>query len=512
LTVLFLGGTVLLVILLALQAHAAWIYQRTTAEGVLRDYSRLVAEEFIRRASQEIGYRGFYCIVTAMQQHEELLPQAGGDGCPTPDLARTRFVVDPAAGSIETAGAPIDRGDAERLIEGIRATVASGRASAGPLFGVASGPRLVVAAGSAPRVVGFEVDRAALAQWLERLVDARPLLPRALGDGELTNDLLYLRLTDTGGATIYARGESPDPRLATHTPLADAYGGVFGGLSLETSIEPAAAARLVIGGLPRSRLPLLAGVLLLTLGLLGAAVWLLRRERALARMRSDFVARVSHELRTPLTQIRLFAETLLLGRTRTDEEHRRSLEIIDQEARRLGHLVENILQFSRGERAATRLAPRRLELGRVVRDQAEKFAPVARARDVRITTELGDGATVLADEEALRQVLLNLVDNAVKYGPPGQEVRIGLERAERTARVFVEDEGPGVPERDRERIWAAWQRLARDERRAIAGTGIGLTVVRDLVRLHGGRAWVEGGRRGGARFVVELPVIAGDPA
>ena len=96
LTVLFLGGTVLLVILLALQAHAAWIYQRTTAEGVLRDYSRLVAEEFIRRASQDIGYRGFYCIVTAMQQHEELVPQSGGDGCLAPDLARTRFLVDPA--------------------------------------------------------------------------------------------------------------------------------------------------------------------------------------------------------------------------------------------------------------------------------------------------------------------------------------------------------------------------------------------------------------------------------
>jgi signal transduction histidine kinase len=290
------------------------------------------------------------------------------------------------------------------------------------------------------------------------------------------------------------------------------YGGAFAGLVLTVCIDPLAAPRLVIGGLPRSRLPVLLGLLMLTAGLLGAAVWQMRRERALARMRSEFVARVSHELRTPLTQIRMFAETLLLGRTRTPEEQRRSIEIIDQEARRLSHLVENILQFSRGERGATRLAPRPLELAPLLRDVIEKFQPVARAQQARITTTLEDGATILADDEAVRQVFLNLLDNAVKYGPVGQEVRLGLERAGRLVRASVEDEGPGVPERDRERIWARWQRLERDERRAVAGTGIGLTVVRDLVALHGGRAWVEPGRRGGARFVVELPLISGGPA
>jgi signal transduction histidine kinase len=234
----------------------------------------------------------------------------------------------------------------------------------------------------------------------------------------------------------------------------------------------------------------------------------MRRERALARMRSDFVAQVSHELRTPLTQIVLFAQTLLLGRTRSDEEQRRSIEIIDQEARRLSHLVDNVLQFSRGEKRM-RLAPRPLRLAALVRDQAEKFQPVARAKQARVVTLVEHDAEVLADDAALRQIVLNLVDNAVKYGPPGQEVRIGLEPAGRVVRLFVEDEGPGVPEQERERIWSSWQRLARDRRRAVAGTGIGLTVVRELVSRHGGRAWVEGGRRGGARFVVELPVLAG---
>ncbi len=530
LTILLLSGTLLLVGLLTLQAQYAWTYHRTTAEGVLRDYSRLAAEEFIRRASLEIGYRGFYTVTTTLQQRlggvpdpvlmdpGELSGGSGGPGPPARDLVRTLLLVDPGTGSLAATGVPLDTETASLLRERVRSAGLSGGENAGPFTAIhlngESGQRIVIvvalapAPGGSPRWAGFEVDPAGLSAWLGRMVDSRPLLPASLGDGELTNDLLFLRLSDDTGKVLYTSGAWPGPLLATETPMGDAYSGVFEGLKLTVCIDPEAAPRLVIGGLPRSRLPVLLSLLLLTIGLLGAAVWQMRRERALARMRSEFVARVSHELRTPLTQIRMFAETLLLGRTRTAEEHRRSVEIIDQEARRLSHLVENILQFSRGERGTTHLAPRPLELAPLLRELAEKFQPVARTRQVRIATSLEDGATVLADDEAVTQVILNLLDNAVKYGPAGQEVRLGLERAGRAVRVTVEDEGPGVPERDRERIWARWQRLDRDERRAISGTGIGLTVVRDLVSLHGGRAWVEASERGGARFVVELPLTA----
>ena len=527
---LLLVGTLFLVGLLTLEAHHAWTYHRTTAESVLRDYSRLVADELIRRMSQVIGYRGFYSLVTALQQNlsgvaspvlpdPEDLPQDPAETeRPARELARTLFLVDPVAGTVATTGVALDREARALLLDGVRLSTGSRAAADGPLFGVhgpadASG-RIFVAAslaaapGREPLVVGFEVDREALAAWVRTIVATRPLLPAALGDGKLGNELLYLRLADRAGGTIYSQGQPPDVPLATRAELGEAYGGVFEGLTLETSIDPTAAPRLVIGGLPRSRLPILLGVLALTIGLLGTAVWQMRRERALVRIRSDFVAQVSHELRTPLTQIVLFAQTLLLGRTRTEDEQRRSIEIIDQEARRLSHLVDNVLQFSRGERRRVRLAPRPLELGALLRDQAEKFQPVARAKHVRMVTLVEHDARVLADDAALRQVVLNLVDNAVKYGPPGQEVRIGLERSGRVVRMFVEDEGPGIPEHERERIWSSWQRLSRDRRRAVSGTGIGLTVVRELIGRHGGRTWVEAGRRGGARFVVELPVLA----
>jgi signal transduction histidine kinase len=235
----------------------------------------------------------------------------------------------------------------------------------------------------------------------------------------------------------------------------------------------------------------------------------LRRESDLARLRSDFNASVSHELRTPLAQVRMFAETLLLGRVRSDEERLRSLQIVDQEARRLTHLVENILQFSRAEREAIRLAPVPSELASQVREAIEAFAPVARARHVVVQTSLENDVVCLVDPAALRQILLNLLDNAVKYGPLGQTVTITLKRTGDRARLMVDDQGPGIPPDQRNRVWEPYQRLESAVSAAVAGSGIGLAVVAQLVALHNGRAWVEAGSGRGARFVVEIPLGVG---
>ena len=113
-------------------------------------------------------------------------------------------------------------------------------------------------------VAGFDVDFDAMQPWFQRVVDAGPLLPASLGDGELSNDLLSLRLNDSVGRRIYASGGEYEPVLTTYTPLGDTYSGIFEGMILLTSIHPDAAPRLVIGGLPRSRLPVLLGLLVLT--------------------------------------------------------------------------------------------------------------------------------------------------------------------------------------------------------------------------------------------------------
>ena len=153
------------------------------------------------------------------------------------------------------------------------------------------------------------------------------------------------------------------------------------------------------------------------------------------------------------------------------------------------------------------LAP--ADLDREIQDAVELFVPLARARRMTVETALAAKAVVALDRDALRQMLLNLLDNAVKYGPPGQTITVGSEVAGDRARIFVEDQGPGIPHEDRQRVWEPYVRLARESEVSTGGSGIGLSVVRELVTLHGGRTRAEGTPGGGARLVIELPLAPG---
>ena len=362
--------------------------------------------------------------------------------------------------------------------------------------------------GGRPAVAyGFEFCFAKYAaDGLKKVMKHYAILPPSLTGGvpndSVSNDSIFsARVFDGGGHEVF-RSEVQYPPVYTGSYKIDN----FGGLKSVIALRPSLAKSLLIGELPSGRLPLLLGVLAMSVGLAAIGVAQLRRESELARLRSDFIASVSHELRTPLAQVRMFAETLLLGRVRSDEERFRSLQIVDQEARRLTHLVENILQFSRAEREAIRLAPVPSELGSQVREAIEAFAPVARARHVSVQTALEPDIVCIVDPGALRQILLNLLDNAVKYGPLGQTVTITVRHVGERARIIVDDEGPGIPPEHRSRIWEPYQRLESAVAAAVAGSGIGLAVVKQLVALHGGGAWTEAAPGRGARFIVELPV------
>jgi signal transduction histidine kinase len=311
-------------------------------------------------------------------------------------------------------------------------------------------------------------------------------------------------VTSPGGAVLYQSAEFTSTFVGR-----DSTGDYVGQLPVQTALRPDIAAILIIGGLPRSRLPLLFGLLALTIALIISALFLLRREQELGRLRSEFVSGVSHELRTPLAQIRMFAETLRLGRVRNEAERQRSLTIVDQEARRLTHLVENLLYFSRSEQQPQRITPGPIALGPLVREVAEGFSSLAAARDMRVEVTPGHEQAAYADADSVRQILLNLFDNAVKYGPAGQTIQVTLGMRDGRASLEVEDEGPGIPEKDRERVWQRFWRLDRDREAGVTGTGIGLAIVRELATLHGGGATVESTARGGARLVVVLGKVVG---
>ncbi len=353
-------------------------------------------------------------------------------------------------------------------------------------------------------VYGAEYAHAVLRIALAGVMNEGNILPATFTRGRSMRDLVQLRVTDARGDLLFESEPVREWRLDDTTRLPS----VLGSMLIRAQVKPDAAGSLLVGGLPRSRLPFLLGLLAVAAALSFVAVGQLRREGELTRLRADFVASISHELRTPLAQMRLYLETLRLGRFKTDEQRTWSLDNVERETTRLTHLVERVLRFSRSERADDELAERvdvAAELQRIV----EEFQPLASARGVRVTADVGDVPALMLRPAALRHILLNLLDNAVKYGPTGQEVRVAAHVVGGEVHIEVADKGPGVAAGDRESVWRAYAR-GRSAGHT-AGSGLGLFIVRDVATQHGGRAWIADSP-GGASFVIALPIARDAPA
>jgi signal transduction histidine kinase len=330
------------------------------------------------------------------------------------------------------------------------------------------------------------------------------LLPRTLIRDRSLDSMLAVKVTDASHNIVYATSADVDPRFAA----TDSLESRLGGLRFEVAIQPTAAGSLIIGGLPRSRLPEVLATSFVAVSLLVLLMYQFRRQEELGRLRDDFVSGVSHELRTPLAQIRLLAELLRMEKVPAEDKDR-SLRIIDQEARRLSFLVDSILSFTPSQ--SGQLSPVSTDVATEITEIVSTFAPLAQAQSVHLSTRLEPGLVAEVDRGALRQVLVNLLDNAVRYGPAGQNVNITTASAGDSWTMEVADEGRGIPAEERERIFAPYYRMKRDAGGPVGGTGIGLAVVRRLVEQHGGRvhvAAVAGDGASGARFVVSLPIAA----
>lgn len=349
---------------------------------------------------------------------------------------------------------------------------------------------------------GFATPVEAWGEFLGRWFERGRLLPPAI-TGELPNDsLLHVTVSAPTGEPVF-ESETAFPMTLT---AFDTLVHEFGPFVVGAAVREDAAARLIIGGLPQSKLPLILGLLMITLLVGGAALFQLRREQQLARLRDDFISGVSHELRTPLAQIRMFAELQEAGKLRSDEDRARAISVIHRESRRLTHLVDNILRFSRLRQAiAKQFLREKIDVARAVADLIEGFVPLAEARGMTIATRIEPGLEIVANADALNQMLLNLLDNAVKYGPRGQTIDLDAVRSGDMAVFRVRDHGPGIPTADRRRIWDAYYRLGRDRDSAAPGTGIGLAVVAQLADMHSGSVEVLDAPGGGSIFTIRLP-------
>ncbi|HKB19621.1 MAG TPA: ATP-binding protein [Gaiellaceae bacterium] len=235
----------------------------------------------------------------------------------------------------------------------------------------------------------------------------------------------------------------------------------------------------------------------------------LTEERALDELKGEFVATVSHELRTPLAAIYGSAQTLLRQDIEIDDDKQRSLlQVIAQESERLSRVAGDILLANRIDSGRLQLDTKRLDVGLLVQDVvAHMRSGFAEREDVRLElVAVESGVFVAGDEDKLRQVLINLVDNAVKYSPDGGAIEVRVEPNGTSLRVSVRDEGLGIPHGEQQRIFGKFYRVDPQLSRGVGGTGLGLYICRELVRRMDGRLTVTSKEGEGSTFAVELPL------
>jgi len=228
--------------------------------------------------------------------------------------------------------------------------------------------------------------------------------------------------------------------------------------------------------------------------------------RKLERARTDFVANVSHELKTPLASIKGFTETLLEGAVEDKENNKKFLHIIQENANRLERLINDILELSKMESSRLEPAKDTFNMREAVSKAVEMLKPVSEKKHIKIEIKIPENFPgVYANVDMLEQVLINLLDNAVKFNKEGGSVTVEAEEKQKEIIISVKDTGPGIPEADQPRIFERFYRVDKGRSREFGGTGLGLAIVKHIIQLHGGTTGVESKLRGGSKFFFTLP-------
>jgi signal transduction histidine kinase len=230
---------------------------------------------------------------------------------------------------------------------------------------------------------------------------------------------------------------------------------------------------------------------------------------ALAKLKSDFVANVSHELRTPLSLIRLYAETLEMGRLTTPDKPQEYYRIIRKESERLTGLINNILDFSRIEAGRKEYDFRDTDLAELVRNTLDAYRFQIEQHGFTLETSVADDLPPMrVDREAIARSLLNLINNAVKYSAKEKFLSVKLYRENGHASLEVCDHGIGIPRNEQARIFEKFYRVGDPLVHNTKGSGLGLSLVRHIVEAHGGAIAVESVPGEGSKFTIELPIAS----
>ncbi|HHL39113.1 MAG TPA: PAS domain-containing sensor histidine kinase [Deltaproteobacteria bacterium] len=234
-------------------------------------------------------------------------------------------------------------------------------------------------------------------------------------------------------------------------------------------------------------------------------------EKRVEAIKKDFVANVSHELRTPLASIKGYSETLLDGAVEDRRTLSEFLRIIDRHATRMTRLIEDLLTLSRLESQPLVMDSRPVDMGEVITASAAGFAKQAADKGIGLAVSVPPGLpTVCCDRDRIEQVLVNLLDNAIKYTPNGGSVEVSARDDGACVRVEVRDTGIGIPAGDIPRIFERFYRVDKARSRAMGGTGLGLAIVKHIIQAHDGTVSVESAPGEGSTFAFTLKRGSGD--
>lgn len=338
----------------------------------------------------------------------------------------------------------------------------------------------------------------------------------------LLNDLVTSKLAEEGGNPLAINVYPTEPEgwqgeklLAASSGWREGkpevsrnMDGAFRGLTLGIKFQSVSATELSERWVHRSFLTL--GVLsLLLVGGLVLTYRSVSKEMALAKLKSDFVSNVSHELRTPLSLIRLYAETLELGRIQTKEKAQEYYGIIRKESERLTALINNILDFSRIEAGRKEYEFRETDLAELVRNTLESYRGQIEQQGFAFEQQIEASLpAVTVDREAIARSLVNLVNNALKYSSSEKFLRVRLYRSNGTVKLEVADRGIGIARSEHSKIFEKFYRAGDPLVHNTKGSGLGLSLVRHIAHAHGGEVEVESAPGKGSKFTLSLPVAA----
>ena len=231
---------------------------------------------------------------------------------------------------------------------------------------------------------------------------------------------------------------------------------------------------------------------------------LLNRLATASQVQRQFMADASHELRTPVSVIQTATEVTLERQTREEWEYRDALTIVNEQSARLSRMVEDMFLLARADAGGSRLTRRQVYLDEIVEECVRAVSVVAPSLEVQVEMHLQPDVSMDADDGLLRQLVTNLLDNAVQHTPRGGAVTVTVDAVGAVATIAVSDTGPGIPSADRERVFERFVRLD-PARSATSGAGLGLPIARWIAEQHGGTLTVEQNAAGGCVFVVQLP-------